>query len=104
MRYARLTCPLCSRQLSSTLQCPHCKLEYQLAPGFLASTRAKLFFFIGALLLGSAFTCLHVILGIEDSYLLRILLDMSIGMVYYITCRYAFSRFQYVEGKPIPRG
>ena len=97
------SCPLCRHALSRELCCAGCGYEFELKPPFLASMKSKALFLFGAVCIGWAATQVHRHLAIEDEWILRLILDVAIGVAYFHVCRRLFSLFQYVEAKPRSR-
>lgn len=101
--HVAVSCPLCRHALSRELYCVRCGYEFELKPPFLASMISKALFLFGAVCIGWATTQVHRHLAIEDQWLLRLILDIAIGVAYYDVCRRLFSSCQYVKTKPRSR-
>jgi hypothetical protein len=97
--HVAIICPFCRDALSRELYCCHCGFEFRLEPPFLASIKSKTAFVMGAVGIGWAATELHRGLAIEDQWLLRLMLDVAVGVAYYQVCRRVYSLFQHVEAK-----
>jgi hypothetical protein len=98
-------CPLCAASVEFTLlgettECSQCGRTLTLHPDFLATISGKLLFFSGALLLGSTLCDINASRDFMEPGMGRVVVDLLIGFVYFLLCRFLFFLFQ----RPVQHG
>lgn len=94
MKRLECCCPACQQPLAANSYCWRCKSLLEFKPEFLSTLPGKVLFFSGAVLLGSSLSETLSALGYQEFSIDRMVIDVGLGIGYYLTSRFVFSLFQ----------
>lgn len=93
-------CPLCKSRLALKGQCPHCCVTVIRHPAAFSTTRCKLTFFVGAVIVGWVISAALDALGIQQLSVGRIVADGFVALGYFLIFRWGYRYFQEISLTP----
>jgi|GEM_PF-5114733 len=100
MKPSRPPCPDCQNQAARHGHpCPACPRSQSRIKPFLSTIPGISLFYLCAILLGMLFSRYLHRLGLPESGPARLLLDIGMGMLYYIVCRWMHDRFHLMRAR-----